>query len=329
MNNQLVNIDKAIDYINQGKYLLLAGEEELLTKLPKGNWIGGTIPYFITEDGGITSQDKLFITELPEYCKSAQIRTYSKDDLKDIYNNSTPNGFTVLIIPGMSSIHSEFALKAQSYNNFGSSPLVGWISGVHLSQLGTKSPKVVNGSNLTVISDSAVVMHVELAENKYAELNIINIFSQGSADTIRFLNDGFSASDVLINGVKQNFVDYIESKQLNVQFPLVANYFGAMINTSFNVVDKEKKTVSFYAPVFKDIEYKQAENLGDYVSEFMKRLPEDSADSVAFSCNCILNYLYCELEGKKTGHLYGPITFGEIAYMLLNQTFVYLTIKQY
>jgi hypothetical protein len=40
-----------------------------------------------------------------------------------------------------------------------------------------------------------------------------------------------------------------------------------------------------------------------------------------------LNYLYANLEGKKTGHIVGPMTFGEIAYMLLNQTLVYLTFE--
>ena len=34
-----------------------------------------------------------------------------------------------------------------------------------------------------------------------------------------------------------------------------------------------------------------------------------------------------KLEGKKTGAFTGPITFGEIAYQLLNQTLVYLEVK--
>ena len=46
-----------------------------------------------------------------------------------------------------------------------------------------------------------------------------------------------------------------------------------------------------------------------------------------YSCNCILNYLYGDLEGKKTGGFTGPVTFGEIAYILLNQTLVKLDVK--
>ena len=50
-------------------------------------------------------------------------------------------------------------------------------------------------------------------------------------------------------------------------------------------------------------------------------------DNVVFSCNCVLNYLFSNLENKKTGAFVGPVTFGEIAYQLLNQTLVYLEVK--
>lgn len=38
--------------------------------------------------------------------------------------------------------------------------------------------------------------------------------------------------------------------------------------------------------------------------------------------------MYAHLEGKKTGAIKGPMTFGEIAYILLNQTMVYLTFEE-
>lgn len=46
-----------------------------------------------------------------------------------------------------------------------------------------------------------------------------------------------------------------------------------------------------------------------------------------FACNCILNFLYSELEGKSTGAITGPITFGEIADQLMNQTLVYVQLE--
>jgi hypothetical protein len=50
-------------------------------------------------------------------------------------------------------------------------------------------------------------------------------------------------------------------------------------------------------------------------------------DPAVFSCNCILNYLYAELEGKRTGAITGPITYGEIANLLLSQTLVRLLVN--
>ena len=42
----------------------------------------------------------------------------------------------------------------------------------------------------------------------------------------------------------------------------------------------------------------------------------------------MLNYVYGELENKHTGSLTGPMTFGEIAFQLLNQTLVYVTLGE-
>ena len=168
-------------------------------------------------------------------------------------------------------------------------------------------------------------MHVTLPPHKYADIGIVNIFSQGEGDVITFPEDGFSVTDAFINGEKRNFVEYVKEKKLDIRFPLVANYYGAMINISFQNIDEEQKKVNFYAPVFKGVEYKQAAPVGDYVTRFTAEMPQ-VGDQIAFSCNCILNYLYSELEGKQTG-VYGPMTFGEIAYQLLNQTMAYVTIN--
>src|SRR5206468_3867721 len=47
------------------KLFAVAGDERLLARLPKGNWVGGTIPYLMTdEDGGLTTRDSLMVQEL-------------------------------------------------------------------------------------------------------------------------------------------------------------------------------------------------------------------------------------------------------------------------
>jgi hypothetical protein len=65
----------------------------------------------------------------------------------------------------------------------------------------------------------------------------------------------------------------------------------------------------------------------DYAAAFRARLADYDASGAAFSCNCILNFLFGELEGKAIGGVEGPVTFGEIAYQLLNQTMVVVRLQ--
>jgi hypothetical protein len=81
------------------------------------------------------------------------------------------------------------------------------------------------------------------------------------------------------------------------------------------------------APLFPGVEYRLARPMKDYVKRFAEVLAGREVKPI-FSCNCILNYVHAELEGKKTGDAVGPITFGEVAWMLLNQTMVYVTLEQ-
>jgi hypothetical protein len=52
----LKSIPEVNQMIAEGKPLLLAGSEEALSQLSTGNWIGGTIPYFMDEDGAVCRQ---------------------------------------------------------------------------------------------------------------------------------------------------------------------------------------------------------------------------------------------------------------------------------
>jgi hypothetical protein len=312
--------------IAHGERLLLAGDESLLKSLPAGNWIGGSIPYFMTEEGGLTTRHKIYVTELPESISDVLIKVYDRTTLATVYTDAAQNGFSIIIMPGSSKIHLEFALHAPQYKDFAHSPLIGWIAGVHLDDLDKLTPKVFNGQTQTMLEDAAIVMHLSLPSTQVAEINYVNIFEQGSGDTISFVEDGFSARDAYINGVKTNFADYVTQRNLDLRLPLVADYFGATVNVSFQSVDTLKREVRFYAPVFAGVAYKHAKPLKDYVQQFTAKIPVHLNQHPAFSCNCILNYLYSELEGKRTGKITGPATFGEVVYQLLNQTMAYLTI---
>ncbi len=327
MQQDILTSAEVAQRISAGQTLLLAGEEKLLSQLPKGKWIGGTIPYFITpQQGGMVSQDKIFATDISAMAAAVQIKSYDQNQLGQVYSEGGDSGFSFIIIPALSNVHSTFAINAPNYKDFGARPLIGWISGVHLDELGKSVPKVFNGQTGDVIEQKAIVMHVSLPSGKTVDVGIVNIFEQSSGDTLTFPADGFSCTDVTVNGVKENFVDYIEKNKLDTKLPLVADYYGALINISFQSVDKDGGEVKFYAPVFSGVRYKHAKAVTDYASAFTDQLKKIGLPeaSVVFSCNCILNYLYSGLEGKHTTPFVGPITFGEIAYQLLNQTLVYL-----
>jgi len=324
---RLYSVSDVAEMIKKGKKLILAGEESLLEQLPAGHWIGGTIPYFMSERGGELNTEKIFVNELPDYIKKIKMSTYGDNNISEIYKDAFQNGISIVIIPASSPAHLSFALKAPYYENFAMQPLIGWISGTNLNRSSETKAKVFFGEKSKIIDNGAVAMHLELPSNKYAEINIVNIFKQGNGDVITFDENSFSVKEACINGEKTNLADYINKTKVDTKLPLVANYAGALINTSFQAVNDAEKKVDFYAPVFKGIEYKLAAPVGDYVSEFVKNMPSDDIENIFFSCNCILNYLYSELEGKSTGGVTGPITFGEIAYQLVNQTLVYVTIR--
>lgn len=315
-----------IAMITAGKSLLLAGDEESLRDLPPGSWIAGTIPYFMGDMGGVFTQDQIYVTELPADVLRTEVKIYDETNIHHVYNDAPQHGFSVIIIPASCTTHFTFALNAPGFSGFATRPLIGWIAGASLNEPKV-TPRVFDGTRGQSLINGAVVLHVELPTSKRAEIDIVNIFEQGDGDTIVFPEDGFSATGVLINGQTKNLVDYLFENAIDTKLPLVANLHGAMINTSFKNLDFAKRQVSFYAPVFAGFRYKIAKPVGDYVDHFLAEVPEGVGDHIFFACNCILNYLYAGLEGRKIASFTGPVTFGEIAYQLLNQTMAYLTIE--
>jgi hypothetical protein len=110
----------------RGGYFIVAGDEKLLAQLSPGNWVGGTIPYFMTEEGGLQSHDKIYALKLPPYIVGAEIRTYDENSLPNIYKDAPENGFSFIVIPASSKTHLSFALNAPGYDDFAASPLAEW-----------------------------------------------------------------------------------------------------------------------------------------------------------------------------------------------------------
>jgi len=328
--NSVVDRATVENMITRGDYLVIAGDEKVLASLPSGNWIAGTIPYFMTDDGGKVAQDILYVNKISGFNSGQfpRLTLYDVNSISRIASEAPEHGFTILILPAMSNVHLSYAQNAPDYPNMYFSPIVGWIAGLHLSELGSNSAKVGFGPASGMLSDTqAAAMHVPLPEHQVANIKIVNLFQKGNGAALRFPEKGFSATNCKIDGNDGNLAHFIKENNIDTRLPLVANYSGVMVNVSVQEVLDDK--VNFYAPVFNDIEYHFASPVGDYVNEFNSALPAADAENVAFCCNCILNFLYSELEGKKTGKLTGPMTFGEVAYQLLNQTLVYLTLENY
>ncbi len=323
---KMLTIDETTALIQSGAHLCIAADEVLLERLPKGSWIGGTIPYFMGDDGGLCTQDLLYVDVLSASVEEVCIKTYDVDSLSQIPCDAFDSGFSVIILPASSAAHLRFAQDSMDYEGIFLHPLIGWIAGVKLDDLGTTSAKTINGETGDLNDVHAIVLHARIPTDKTAVIGIVNVFAQGNGDTLVFDATGFSQESVRVNGGEpRSFAAFVRDQDIDTRLPLVADYRSAMINVSIQAVPDDESEVVLYAPVFAGVEYRFARPVGDYVEEFTRSVP--ALENVEFSCNCILNYLYSELEGRRTGELTGPMTFGEVAYQLLNQTLVHLTVQ--
>lgn len=323
--NSLVSISEAVQQIQAGRWLAVGGSATALAALPAGNWIGGTSHYFIGPDGGAKCDDKVFVTELGSL-GAPQIACYGSGEIGRITSDAPERGFSLAITPAGSACLRAFAQRPYVEDLF-MKPVVGWVAGVDLSAIGTSRAQVVDGRTRTFSEDALVVMHVELPQGKLATISIVNPFEKSDAHTLRFEEAGFSATHCVVNGQKRPLVDFLnETGYANGQLPLVGDFSGASINVSIQGIDAASGRVDFYAPVTPGVDYHLAKPLANYEQAFAKAIAERGDAKVTFSCNCILNYLFGQMEGRRTGEVQGPVTFGEIGYQLLNQTLVILDI---
>ena len=319
MTPGLFSVEEVSAMIREEKKLLLAGDTKLLSQLPKGDWIGGTTPYFILRpEQMVESCEKLFVACLPDFVEAIEVREYDSSDIENIYSDAPQNGLTAIIIPFGSSVLSEFALNVTDYKNFARYPLCGWVSGQRLDVITTEKSYVRSGISDSLHSDKAVAMHIVLPENKYAEIHMSNSFEQSCGDIITFEHKTLVVKEALVNGVKQNFATYLREAKVDTKMPLVANYSGAMLNTNCFVIETD--TVYLSSPVFEQIEYRFARQ-----SAFA--LEQDIADkNVVMSASCVLNYVWPELCGKYIEIINAPAVYGQIVYQLISQITMSVTI---
>ena len=329
MKNLYLTQADAAALVRSGVIAVFAGSEDALRTLPSGNWIGGTSPYFMTETGGAINSEQLFCTVLNE---AAEARVVSLDvgSLPRLTAERFGNGFSYVLMPAFTDVHRAYAIEGPAYPGLCDQPVMGWVTGVLLSELGTRTPKVFDGTTGQAHDDRALVMHIRLPTAVTAGLDIVNLFTQGTGPEILFPVDGFSAGACTVDGVAVNFASYLTDNAIDTKLPLVADMAGAPVNVAVQAVDAASGSVSFYAPVMTGESYRFAQPISDYAGAYATGAgagtDERDEPGRMLACNCILNFLYAELEGRTTGGFVGPVTFGEIAYVLLNQTLVRLNL---
>ena len=88
----LMPIPLAAEMIAAGQVLCIAGDEAALRQLPCGQWIGGTIPYFMTREGGMVSRDQVFVTPITGFAEPPRLRFRDNAALPGICRDAPENG---------------------------------------------------------------------------------------------------------------------------------------------------------------------------------------------------------------------------------------------
>ena len=324
----LCSLHEASELVKEGSPLIVSGNPELIRRLPAGNWIGGSTPFLLTRKGGTSSHDCVMVRKLPPEAKLQSIQRYGVGGLRYLAEDIPDNGFTIIIVPGSTLVHQTFAKEAYTYEGIQKKAIVGWITGVRSGSGFFGRPQAFFGPRRQAIEDEAVAIHMTLPEGIHAKIQVINAFVPGDGDEITFPSEGFSATHATINGETVIFAEYIEKKKIDPRLPLVTRHGKSFINVSIGSRSIEDAKVSFFAPVFRNQVYKFAAEVGD-MTEMLQQEVDKHKDHPIFSCTCIGNFIYGIMDGKfDPGNFTGPISFGEIAQVLHNQTFTYLSLEK-
>ncbi|OHE70679.1 MAG: hypothetical protein A2007_06090 [Verrucomicrobia bacterium GWC2_42_7] len=325
-DTRLYSVNEASELIKSGNILAIHGSIDLLKTLPLGNWIGGSIPYFMDTAGGIMTEGNVFVENMTPFVRTMNPRWYDANNIPNIFKENKDSSFTYIIIPGLSEVHSKFARDVYSIKDAFTTPSYGWVSGFNLADPNGRA-FVINGKTKEYYHDKILATHCDFIDKSWQlGIDIVNIFETTSDYSIFFDVSGFEIEIAIINGKKCNFNEFIKNNGINIKNPLAANYDGSLINISFKGLENNK--VQLYAPVFPNVEYKLTTIQNNYDNAYRDAVSKNSSSlkDKFLTCSCILNYLYGELNGKTIKDSEGPFTFGEIAYVLLNQTLVYTKI---
>ncbi len=329
MENKLYTKSEVINFINQGKVMLLSGSEKAISGLPNGKWIAGTTPYFM--DGvGVQDEEKIFVDDFTDYAQNVKIKMLDSNNIQTIATEAFGNGFVVIVLPIESDVYYTFSANSLNFDGIFDNPVVGYVSCCNINMISNPKTFVASGLDGKVVNDKAAVLYVELPDSMTARTEIMNFDTiDETTPVVVFPKTSFVQSDCLIDGKPGNISDYLE----NVVKPKIGGYTqfitsmnGALINRDPKVVNTETGETSFYSPVYKDDKYQLVKPGKDYAKAFNDNLNAKTAPVVA-AFSCISYFFGGNFIGKHISKN-GVYAFGEIAYQLLNKTIVTLEIEK-
>jgi hypothetical protein len=313
--------------IARGAVLHIAGDEPVLRRLDRGTWIGGTTPYMLTSGGGMVERERVFVTELPVRADAVTTHLIDIGRIPAISTEAPRNGFTIVIAPAMSDVHTIYSLTAASIPGIRDIPLMGWVSGVHVDDRGTRTAKVFNGVTGEISADRMVVLHAALPPGQEAAVRIVNLVRPEAGDEFVFDAPSFTVRECTINGAREDLYEYAVRKKIGVHQPLVTDLNGEPICVSMKAVDDDARAVHFFAPVMRGRVYRLGDAVSGYRDRLIKIIQERALQPV-LAFNCFHNYAFGGLMAPAPYPLPGPAVFGELAHVLMNQTLVCLSIKR-
>ena len=316
--------------IEKGDILLLAGDSALLSQLRKGKWIGGITSLFVENGKTLSSREEIYVHNITGIAAAVKLKTYDLTTIKNIYDDAFDDGFSVLILPCDSDIMDEYACNCSDYSNFAHRVVCGWGTATpHYSEYERDDTALVfsGETGMSYASDVCVVMHIQLPEGKFAEIHAVSALKPGDGDVIEFEENCQRIENVLINGVRQNFRQYMIDKQIdrsNEYINVLTGDHDAGVVTNVGIYeDREtdlEKYVSIAVPVFKGISYRLAKVDYNYSYENMNE------QEIVYSCACVGNYVRPDIFTNFLMKTNGPFVYGEVAYILLNFSIVYVTV---
>lgn len=329
MKNKLYTRQEVIDFINAGRVMLLTGSPKALKGLPKGNWIGGSSPYFV-DSIGTEDYDKIFVDDFTLVAQNCKTAVYDETNIQDIAKNGFKNGFVVVVMPIDTKVHYTFANNALGYGNMFDNPVVGYVSATTPNENGNSVSISVSGNDC-IISDKLVsVLYVELPDYLAARAEIENFDTiDENSPKIIFPQNGFVQSACTINGQQANIADYFEhtvKQQPDSNMQLITSQNGALINRVIRNIDLDKGEVSFFSPLAAGDEYRLVKSGTNYVEIFNRSLSAKQCD-VLTCLSCVTYFFGGNFLGKNIC-VNGIYAFGEIGYQLLNKTIVTLEIDK-